>query len=180
MGKATSAACCLLLGLASVGHADKWAPPTPRVYASPGGAYGFKTVPGEKLAGPATGTLFTLDREGKEKVVWEAKLVNEPHRAFVSDSGKRVATVDTYAALGFKHAVVLYDDRGKPLADLALEDLFTADEIVKHAPATASSRHWAGEADFKFDENAGQFVAAMKWGKVIRISLETGKVSDGK
>src|SRR5262249_13065912 len=156
-------------------HADKWAAPTPRVFGSPWGAFGFKMVPGENFSGPATGSLFSLDRTGKEKVVWEAKLVNIPHRVFVADSGKRVATVDTYASLGFQHVVVLYDDKGKPLADFKLEDLFTADEIAKHAPATVSSRHWAGEADFKFDENAGQFVVTLKWGKVIRVSLETGK-----
>jgi hypothetical protein len=179
MSKA-KAACILLLGVTAAGHADKWAPPVPRVYASPWGAFGFKAVPPDDFAGQSTGTLFTLDRAGKEKVVWEAKLVNVPHRVIVADSGKRVATVDTYGTLGFKHVVVLYDDKGKSLADFALEDLFSPAEIAQHAPATVSSRHWAGEADFKFDENAGHFVVALKWGKVIRVSLETGKVIEGK
>ena len=169
-----------LLGMVTVANADKWAAPTPRVYAAPGGAYGFKTVPAENFGGPAVGTLFSLDKTGNEKVIWAAKLVNVPHRVYVADSGKRIATVDTHGGLGFQHVVVLYDEKGKALADFKLEDLFTADEIAKHAPATVSSRHWAGEAAFKFDENAGQFVVTLKWGKVVRIALESGKVLDGK
>ncbi len=164
----------LLLG-ASAATADSWAPPTPRVYANKWGSHGFKVVPSEKgFAGPATGVLFTLGEDGKEKVAWSKELVNMPHRALVSDRGQ-VVTIDSYANLGFKHSLVIYDAMGKVLADYALEDLLTKEELEK-VLRSVSSRHWAGSTTFEFTPDCKQLSVTLKTGRTIKVDLATGKL----
>src|SRR5215470_3428146 len=110
------AVACLLTVAGSTGVADTWESPRPRVYAAEGGGYGFKVLEPQFL-GASTGQLFALEADGKEKVVWNARLVNVPHAVHVAPDGRRVVTIDTYGRLGFDHSVVVYDDQGKVLAD---------------------------------------------------------------
>ncbi len=167
----------VVLGATAGSRGDKFAPPSPRIYASTWGTHGFKMLPPDlRAGGPATGILFSLDKDGKEKPVWEEKLVNIPMRVLISEDGKHVVTIDTYASMGYKHALVVYGEKGKVVADLRLEDLLTEKEITDHIPRTASSRHWAGKADFAFDLNRKDVVVTMKWGPVIKVNLATGKV----
>jgi hypothetical protein len=171
----------LVLGgfaVATLASADSWAPPQPQVYKSSNGQYLFRTEPkGATFLGAASATLKSkLGKDGAEEKVWEAKLVNTPYKAFVSDDGKHVVTIDTYANLGYTHALVLYGAKGKVVADYDLEALLTNDEIAKHVRRTAGSRWWAGDARFSFDPMQPHFVVNMKWGKEVRISLANGKI----
>lgn len=164
--------------LATATHADSWATPTPRVFANVWGSHGFKVMPNKDnaFAGPADAVLFQLDDKGDEKPVWKGRLVNQPHQAFVAPNGKHVVTIDTYGRLGFKHAVVVYDDKGKAVADLALEDVLTADEIMNNVLRTVSSRHWTRGAKFAFADDATTFDIDLKWGRTLKLDLTTGKV----
>src|SRR5215207_2665600 len=92
--------------------ADKWAPPTSRVFASPWGNYGFKVLKPE-FGGSSEGVLFRLDGDAKEQVLWQAQLINTPYRVLVDDEGKSVVTIDTYGRLGFAHSLVIYGEQGK-------------------------------------------------------------------
>jgi hypothetical protein len=154
--------------------ADSWAPPQPRVFAATWGSHGFKVLE-PKFGGPSHGVLFTLDDKGKEKMLWELKLVNTPHRVLIADNGKHVVTIDTYGSVGQAHAVVLYGDKGKVLCDLTLENFLSKEEIGKHVLQTVSSRMWAGKTQFAFDNT--HFIMRMNWGKMVRIELKTGKIS---
>jgi hypothetical protein len=93
-------------------RADSRVAPTPRVFGSQWGSHAFKVLK-PQIGGPSQGVLFRLDAQGKEQIVWRADLVNTPHRVLVDDSGKFVATIDTYAQLGFAHSLVIYGEKGK-------------------------------------------------------------------
>jgi hypothetical protein len=164
----------IAIAAATAALADSWAPPRPRVFASEHGMHGFKVLKPE-FGGKAVGQFFTLDEQGKEKVLWEDKLVNTPNRVVVPDFGKHVVTVDTYGTVGYDHSLVIYGEKGKVIADLKLEDLLTKEEIGKHVKASVSSRWWSGDAEFKFEGD--EFVIRLKWGKTLKVSLATGKVS---
>ena len=172
-----------LIALATVGavstvlRADSWPAPTPRVFGSELGSRAFKVLK-PTLSGPSEGVLFRLDADGKEQIVWEAKLVNTPHRVLVDDSGRFVASIDTYANLGFAHSLVIYGDKGKVIRDFKLEDLLTQDEISKNVARTETSRHWAKKCAFQLESD--HLVLRLSWGKVIRIELLTGKIAETK
>src|SRR5262249_3861777 len=107
-----------------------------------------------------------------------ADLVNTPHRALVDDSGKFVVTIDTYAALGFAHSLVIYGDKGKVIRDFKLEDLLTPEEIRKNVAHTESSRRWADKAEFQMESD--HLILRLNWGQVIRVELATGKIGEMK
>ncbi len=172
--------------LSSVAHGDTWALPQPRIFAN--GQFAFKTLPtktmdesGRVIFGNSEGVLFTLDEDGKDKVIWRARLVNTPVRAIIAQTGKYAITLDTWAHVGYEHCLVIYGEKGKIIADFKLEDLLTAKEIAS-LPATVASRGWSdkGVADFE-DRSLGfdELVIRMNykgWAKVIRISLSSGKI----
>jgi hypothetical protein len=164
----------LIAALFTPARSDDWAAPTPRVFGSPSGLHGFKVLK-PKFDGISVGVLFRLDADGKEQTVWRAKLVNTPHRVIVDDSGKFVATIDTYGNLGFAHAIVVYGDKGKVIGDYKLEELLTSKEIESHVPHSESSRHWASKASFQIED--GHLAARLEWGKTIRVDLSDGKIA---
>ena len=165
------------LALAAFAWADSWVAPSPQVYKSSNGQHVLRTEPNkENVFGAATGTRTSKREDGADATAWKIKLVNTPYKAFVSDDGKHVVTIDTYANLGFKHSLVIYDAKGKVVADHELENLFTKDEIAKNVKRTESSRWWARDAAFRFDAKGQHFVVMMKWGKEVRVSLSSGKI----
>jgi hypothetical protein len=153
-------------------RADTWDRPKPKDFTSPSGNRTFKlTLGGPGLFDIANGVLILRDKDNKEKTVWQRKLVNLPHQAFVSDKTNHVVTIDTYARLGFQHSLVLYGENGEVLGDYRLEDLLTAKEIQDNVKQTVSSRWWASSAKFDFSADGKEFIAALNWGKVIKINL---------
>lgn len=170
-----------VMGVAFVvcqGRADSWLPPTPRIFANQWGSHGLKVLPDPKkmFEGPAEAILFTLDATGGEQILWKARLVNLPHRVLLTPTGKHLVTIDTYGSLGYRHAVVIYNERGQALGDFALEDLLTAAELNSKVMKTTSSRHWTDGAQFNFTDDLNSFEIALKWGRTIRFDLNTGKL----
>lgn len=153
--------------------ADTWLPPRARVFASEGGTFGFKVLE-PKFLGTSTGVLFELDENGKEKTVWKGKLVNVPNRVLVSEDGKRVLTIDTYGKLGHEHALVVYDDQSKVLADYKLEDLLTLLEI-KMVPTSVSSRAWTAYARFTFGSDRRYFLITVNCSKLFSEQVQRAK-----
>ncbi len=167
----------LALAASPLLRADSWAPPSPKVFASPYGTHGFKVLK-PQFGKPSEGLLFRLDDEGKERAVWSGKLVNTPHRVLVDEGGRFVVTIDTYGSLGGAHALVIYGEKGKVIRDMKLEDFLTADELEKKVMSTVSSRHWAGKAAFKIE--GGHLEVRLDWGRTVRVELATGKIAEKK
>jgi hypothetical protein len=126
-------------------------------------------------SGKGQGTLYTLIPDAKENVRWSRELVNIPVRAFLADDGKFVVTFDTWARLGYEHALVIYGEQGKLVADYDLEALLSADEIGK-VLQTVGSRHWLEGATIAFNGEWSAIVIAFPWGRTIRVALATGKI----
>lgn len=145
-----TAALALFL-LAGAQKGDRWAVPTPRIFASPAGMYAFRVVPTADAKG-ATGTLFTLDATGAEKPIWTQKLVCLPVEARISELG-HVATMDFWGTKGKSHALVLYDRSGKVVGDYALKELFPGAPPEQHPYflVTPSSVHWTLSTEVGFD-----------------------------
>jgi hypothetical protein len=168
--------------LAAAAFADDWASPRPRIFASPSGEVAFKVIPDPRahrtgLTPPTRGVLFALDEKGNERVVWEKPLVNTPLRAHVADSGGYVVTIDTHYNAGGPHSLVVYGPKGDALADYSLDDVLTKEEIAKHVSQSVSSRWWADGVEVTFHPDRGLAVVKLKWGKLLEVSLKTGKLT---
>jgi len=158
--------------------ADSWPGSRPQVYASANGSYRFKTRPPQLAtwSGKSHGTLVSLAPDGSETVRWSRELVNIPVSAFVADDASRLVTFDTWAKLGYEHALVIYDDQGAVVVDYDLEALLSADEIASSVVHTVSARRWLQGATIAFDNGGRDIVIRLQWGKRIRVALATGKI----
>ena len=158
--------------------ADSWPGSRPQVYASANGSYRFKTRPPQLAtwSGKSHGTLVSLAPDGTETVRWSRELVNIPVSAFVADDASRLVTFDTWAKLGYEHALVIYDDQGAVVVDYDLEALLSADEITSSVVHTVSARRWLQGATIAFDNGGRDIVITLQWGKRIRVALATGKI----
>jgi hypothetical protein len=124
----------------------------PRPITSPLGYFRDK-VDGKDNAGALPGehqtsAIGTMERkEGRKwRQVWREPLRNEvaPVEA-VAIPGGGAATFDNWHSMGLgKHAVVIYDAKGRVLANHALVD-FLPREYVRALPRSVSSLHWRGK-----------------------------------
>src|SRR5687768_10693472 len=137
-------ASCLVLIATTIAGADSWPGPRPHVFTSAMNAYGFRTRPPQLNTRSARshGTLIVPAPDAKETAIWSRELVNIPVRAFVADDGKHVVTFDTWAKLGYEHALVIYGEQGAVVADCDLEALLSADEIATSVVHTMNARRW--------------------------------------
>ena len=158
--------------------ADSWPGSRPQIYASANGSYRFKTRPPQLAtwSGKSHGTLVSLAPDGSETVRWSRELVNIPVSAFVADDASRLVTFDTWAKLGYEHALVIYDDQGAVVVDYDLEALLSADEIASSVVHTVSARRWLQGATIAFDNGGRDIVIRLQWGKRIRVALATGTI----
>jgi hypothetical protein len=167
-------------GIASaIVSADSWPGSRPQVYASANGTYRFKTRPPQlnTWSGKSHGTLVTMAAAGgTETAVWSRDLVNIPVSAYVANDGKHVVTLDTWAKLGYEHALVIYGEDGAVVTDYDLDVLLSGDEIANSIVHTMSARRWLQGATIAFDRRAEHVVITLHWGKVLRVALATGKV----
>jgi hypothetical protein len=126
-------------------------------------------------SGKAQGAVVRTARDGAETVMWTRELVNIPVSALMTNDGKHVVTFDTWAKLGYEHAVVIYGE-GAVVADYSLEALLSADEIASSVPKTATTRPWLQGATMVFDKSDADVVITLKWRRTIRIALTTGRI----
>jgi hypothetical protein len=183
-----SIALCLL-GFVAV-RANSWADnpaPSPRFFASETGRYGLKVIPpqGSQLEKRprAQAALFRINEAGQEQTVWNGRLVNIPSIAIIEDTMKdpvRLVTFDTYGQEGHDHALVLYNEKGKVIADYKLTDFMPAESIT-HRQHTASSIFWIRKGDYEFYEDSMTarrclVIHLEKWFG-MEVDLDTGKLT---
>lgn len=152
----------IALHIHSPAYGDSWAQPKPRIFSSNWGAWGFKVLE-PKFLHDSVGELFRLDADGKEVVVWRARLVNVPHRVFVSENGHYIVTIDTYGRLGSDHSIVVYDEQGKVLLDGGVDKLLNPIESALFVQQSVSSFHWAKHCEFQFVEKQRRFQITFPW-----------------
>jgi hypothetical protein len=114
--------------------------------------------------------------DGGETTIWNRELLNIPVSAFITDDGTHVVTFDTWAKLGYEHALVIYGQQGAVVVDYALEALLSAEEIEKRVRQTIGARRWLQGATIAFDTGDHHIVISLNWGKTIRVALATGKI----
>ena len=158
--------------------ADSWPGSRPQVFASASGAYRFKTRPPQLAtwSGTSNGTVVRAGPGGSETTIWSRELVNIPVSAFITDDGKHVVTFDTWAKLGYEHALVVYGEQGAVVVDYALEEILSAEEINKSVRQTIGARRWLQGATIAFATGDSEIVVGLQWGKTIRVALATGTI----
>lgn len=114
--------------------------------------------------------------DGLETASWARDLVNIPVLAFVANDGKHVVTLDTWAKLGYEHALVVYGENGAVVVDYDLEDLLSSHDIASSVVHTMNARRWLQGATTAFDPGEDTFVIHLPWGKVLRVALATGAI----
>lgn len=165
MNRVTIGALSLILVtriMSSVSLADSWAAPTPRIFASQHGSFGFKVLE-PRFGRDSKGVLFRLNKAGQEEVVWSRQLVNIPYRVYPAEDGRRVVTISTYGSLGRKHTVVVYDEQGQVLGDYRFDQLLPTLEQMIFVESSISSSHWSGHVTYGF--STGQFLMTLHWPK---------------
>jgi len=120
--------------------------------------------------------LLTVAPDGTETARWARDLVNIPVLAFVANDGKHVVTLDTWAKLGYEHALVVYGDDGAVVVDYDLDAVLSGDEIATRVAHTMNARRWLQGATTTFDSSGNTFVITLQWGRVIRVALSTGAI----
>jgi hypothetical protein len=123
-----------------------------QIFSSQNGRQGFKVTMGGSPTTRVGGRLFTFDTDGRERLIWQSRLVNVPVGSYVADDGPTVVTIDTACRMGYEHSIVVYGANGKVVVDYRLEDFLTSDEIDNRVPRSVSSRRWAEGAQFHFDQ----------------------------
>jgi hypothetical protein len=118
--------------------------------------------------------------DGSETAIWSGELLNIPVSAFITDDGKHVVTFDTWARLGYEHALVVYDERGAVVVDYDLEALLSSEEIDRHVRQTIGARRWLQGATIAFDTGDTHIVINLSWGTIIRIALATGRIETAR
>lgn len=119
---------------------------------------------------------MTVGPDGSETAIWSGELLNIPVSAFITDDGTHVVTFDTWARLGYEHAIVVYGERGAVVVDYDLEALLSPEEIDRHVRQTIGARRWLQGATIAFDTGDTHIVVNLSWGKIIRIALATGRI----
>ena len=135
-------------------RADSWPGSRPQVFAS-----AIRRIRLQDAAAAAGHLVGQEPRDivrrwrqtAPETVLWTRELVNIPVSAFVADDGKHVVTFDTWAKLGYEHALVIYGEQGAVVVDYDLEALLSADEIATSVVHTVSARRWLQGATIAFD-----------------------------
>lgn len=158
--------------------ADSWPGPRPQVFPAAHGPFRFRTRPPQlaNWSGKAQGTVVRVGSDGTETVLWTRELVNIPVIGYIADDGKHVVTFDTWARLGYEHALVIYGEQGDIVVDYDLDALLSADEISTSVVHTVGARRWLQGAAIAFDHGGHNVVVTLRWGKIIRVALATGKI----
>ena len=125
-------------------------------------------------------TLFEHKADSRrEQRVWREKLVNEiaPQRALIRNDGRFVITLDEFRRGGASHAVVVYGEGGKLLRDFDLRELLHGEDW-EHVELKRNAIDWLVGSTPVFVNEPPQFVVKLKWGRTIRIDLETVQLLD--
>lgn len=172
----------LLLALTVTAGANSYAPPRPLLIGSDFGGYGFKFLPrgvndATASARESWGELFVLQPDGTLKTLWKRKLVNTPSRVLISPRGQ-VVTLDNWAGDGSpRHAVVVYDLKGKVTADLKFSDVVPdARACPRCGSMDGPFLSWGYTPKYVFYGGEPHLALRSPTGKGPTINLVTGKL----
>ena len=173
-----------ILAATAAARADDWPAPRTRYVKSDSARYRAIVVPGAAKK-PGTVTLYD-DRDAVHpKKLYQRKLINQlaPVKVLLSDGGQLV-TLDDWDNAGYKHALVIYDRKGKVVVDCALEHLLLPDELAR-VDTSISSRWWRleekADTDVWLDGAAVLVKLKTTEGAVLRFDLATGaQTRDGQ
>ncbi len=176
----TLALLALLAAAVSTAQADDWPAPTTKYVKSDSARYRAVVVPGTK-GKPGSLELYDDRDPTRPNKLYRRKPVNQvaPVKVLLSDGGQLV-TVDDWDNAGYKHALVIYDKKGKVVVDCALEHLLLPDELSA-VDTSISSRWWRAPegGDPWLDGNAVLVKTAA--GPVLRFELSSGaQTRDGQ
>lgn len=128
-----------------------------------------------RAGGPAEAKVYRQGRSG-DTLVWSGPLVNNeaPVDAFVSDNGNTLVTLDDWVNLG-THAVVIYDEKGRTLADHDYKAL--SKSLLKEAEPKAglSGVLWRRNCIVMFGPRNETLCLRFPAGTVLVFDVATGK-----
>ncbi len=156
MGK-TALWISLLVALPDVSaSADDWVRPQPTSFHSRGFGYVAEIFPAHSRQNSGDKPLcyfYELGYPGSDwridaRLKWRAPLVNElmPYQALISQAGDLI-TLNEHGSVGYRNAIVIYDQTGGVTKAYKLDDLLPAEEISMNSntnkiPISTSSRWW--------------------------------------
>jgi len=158
------------------GKADTYIPVMARLISSPNQNFGVKVLLDNKLPGykPATGSLFHMEDNGKEKVIWKRKFINSPGVVAIQDTVfdivPIVATIGNFTDAD-EHFVVLYDRKGKIIEDLKLSEVLTPEDTpnIPHENRWQTPARWVEQSKFSFKDSV--FFIRLPSGRTIRMDF---------
>jgi hypothetical protein len=183
----------LLIGLLAALHgasarADDWVRPEPTSFHSRGYGYVAEIFPPRSRQNPADLPLcyfYEIGHPGSDwrieaKLKWAAPLVNEtmPYQALISQAGDLV-TLNDHGSVGYRNAIVIYDQLGHATKAYQLDDLLPADEIslnenTNRIPISTSSRWWNRDAKYYFYPEPSRFYIVLPWGTALELRVKDG------
>jgi len=157
------------------------AAPYTRVFGNEDGQVQFKVVPTKEMK--AVATLSRLGEDGAAKTLWTKALDNVPGRVWVSNNWEPyVVTTDSWADAGGAHSIVIYDPKGKVVADIKGDDFLPA--LPKPKPGEpimivmdGGGRNWSQNAEIGFEPrwNPTHLVVQLYDGEAKQISMQTAE-----
>lgn len=179
---AASLLLAVLAAATSPARADSWPAPAPVSFHARGFGLVAEVFPPRSRHNPSDRPrcfFYEVAHPGTTWAVgatlrWEGPLANElmPAAAVVSMEGELV-TLNEYANLGFRHAVVIYDRAGALVRSWALEELLSPQELAA-VDRSVSSRWWTRGAEYHFVRDPARFYVVPARGRALEFSLSDG------
>ena len=158
---------------------DEVAEPPTKYMKSDSGRFRLIVTPGsERRAGKIA--LYDDQVPTQPKRVYDRRSVNKiaPVTILLADGGQ-VITLDEWYTAGYKHALVIYDRKGRVVMDCALEQLLLPAEM-ENVEQSVSSRWWRAPSNaIWLDHDLLNIKSA--WGPTLQFELATGiQLRDGE
>jgi hypothetical protein len=170
-----AAVCLAALGRTAL--ADQWSPAQRKEYASENGQFIFRVTPSPVWSAPGhcKGEPFRI-LGGKRARAWSRDLINNeaPVRAYVTNSGHHVVTMDEWGQVG-RFPVVVYGHNGELVAVHSTESLGLGQD-GQHIVKSVSSYWWNANALVFFEPREEVLCIRLHWGKMLLIKLIDGEV----
>lgn len=174
--------------LSASASADSWMHPEPTGFHSRGFGYVAEIFPPHSRQNSTDKPLcyfYELGYAGSEwrvdaRLKWTAPLVNErmPYQALISQAGDLI-TLNDHGSVGYRNAIVIYDQLGHATKAYQLDELLPADEIsmnenTNKIPISTSSRWWNRDAKYYFFQEPSRFYVVLPWGSALEILVKDG------
>jgi hypothetical protein len=188
MGKTALLISLLFALLSASAGADEWVRPEPKSFHSRGFGYVAEIFPPNSRQNSGDKPLcyfYELGYAGNDwridaRLKWKAPLVNErmPYQAVISQTGDLI-TLNEHGSVGYRNAIVIYDQLGRATKAYELDDLLPADEIsmnenMSKIPISISSRWWTRDAKYYFFREPSRFYVVLPWGTALELLLKDG------